>query len=97
MSTWIQSLKKYHEEKGTKYKIPKKGSEEYSIILKFHNDIKGKTVVSEPIIAEKKVKVKSKEKAPHKPKKEEVVVKRVRKPKKTEVADDIEVELIQDE
>lgn len=35
-SSWIQSLKAYHMDKKTKYRIPRKDSEEYQTILKFH-------------------------------------------------------------
>jgi hypothetical protein len=47
MSSWISSLKSYHTENNLKYKIPKKGSEEYETILKYHNNIVGNKVVKE--------------------------------------------------
>lgn len=40
MSSWIESLKTYHAEKGSKFSIPKKDSTEYSEILKYHSSRK---------------------------------------------------------
>lgn len=36
MSSWIETLKTYHTENKSKYRIPKKDSEEYQTILKYH-------------------------------------------------------------
>ena len=38
MSSWIESLKSYHTEQKSKYRIPKKDSEEYQTILKYHQN-----------------------------------------------------------
>lgn len=43
MSSWIQSLKAYHTENKSKYRVPKKDSEEYQSILKYHQ---GRTIGS---------------------------------------------------
>lgn len=38
--SWIESLKSYHTEKGSKFSIPKKDSAEYPEILKYHSSRK---------------------------------------------------------
>lgn len=40
MSSWIQTLKAYHSEAGTQYKVPRKGSDEYDAVLKYHQSKK---------------------------------------------------------
>jgi len=42
-STWIESLKAYHTEKGSKFSIPRKDSTEYPEILKYHSSRKAST------------------------------------------------------
>lgn len=50
MSSWIESLKTYHTEKGSKFSIPKKDSAEYPEILKYHSSRKERDTLSNPNI-----------------------------------------------
>lgn len=49
MSSWIETLKSYHTEHKSKYRIPKKDSEEYQAILKYHQSRLAPNATKEPI------------------------------------------------
>lgn len=64
MPSWIESLKEYYSQNNLKYKIPKKDSQEYAIILKFHQERSSsfssstdstKSKVAKPKVAKPKV------------------------------------------